>query len=210
MKKNYVEGSALQWVWFVPHDPAGLIKLFGSNQSFVDKLTMFFVDSMSPAQGGKWQYGNVLANGWYWAGNEPGLLAPWQFAYAGAQYRTANWTRWLNDNMYTIAPDGVPGNDDFGTMAAWFVWSSLGIYPQAGSTRFIIGSPRWNAYIAQRNLTITVLNGGVDNIYVQQAAVNGKVLSSPFLEFSELLNSVLTFTMGPQPSASAWDHETMY
>jgi predicted alpha-1,2-mannosidase len=196
---NYVEGSALQWLWFVPHDPAGLVGLFPTNSSFVHKLTNFFVDSLSPEQGGKWPYANVLANGWYWAGNEPDLLTPWLFAYAGAQYRTANWTRWLNNNLYTVAPDGVPGNDDFGTMSSWYVWAALGIYPQAGSTRFIIGSPRWNAYIAQRNLTVNVINGGQQNLYVQQASVNGRVLTDPFLEFSDLVDSVVTFTMGALP-----------
>ena len=44
-EKHYVEGSALQWLWFVPHDPLLLVQLFGSNASFVAKLDAFMVDA---------------------------------------------------------------------------------------------------------------------------------------------------------------------
>ena len=64
LEKNYTEGDALQWLWFVPHDPEGLVALFGDNASFVAKLGGFIADSRTPAQGGKWPYGTVLANGW--------------------------------------------------------------------------------------------------------------------------------------------------
>ena len=78
-----------QWVWFVPHDIPGLVQLFGNNETFVNTLNEFIGDSRSPKDGGKWKYGTFLANGWYWAGNEPDLLAPWLFPFAGAQYLTA-------------------------------------------------------------------------------------------------------------------------
>ena len=75
----------------MPHDIPGLVKLFNNNETFVNILDNFIGNSRSPKQGGKWKYGTFLANGWYWAGNEPDLLAPWLFPFAGAQYATSQF-----------------------------------------------------------------------------------------------------------------------
>ena len=66
----YTEGDGLQWLWFVPHDPEGLVQLFAEPNAFVDKLHRFFLDARPVSQGGKWAAGTFLANAWYWAGNE--------------------------------------------------------------------------------------------------------------------------------------------
>ena len=40
------------------------------------------------------------------------------------------------------APDGIPGNDDCGTLSAWVIYSMMGIYPVCpGDTDYAITSP---------------------------------------------------------------------
>lgn len=39
----------------------------------------------------------------------------------------------MND-VYNAHQDGLPGNDDYGTMSAWFLFASIGFYPRAGSS----------------------------------------------------------------------------
>lgn len=104
---------ALQYQTFVPHDQAGLVSIFPSVQSYVDALTTL------QAKQTEWIIGNALPNPYYWAGNEPDLLAPWQFAAAGNQFAslTQYWTRFILAKYYTTQPDGIPGNDDFGRFA---------------------------------------------------------------------------------------------
>jgi putative alpha-1,2-mannosidase len=63
---TYVEGDALQWLWFVPHDPGGLVALFPSSKDYVARLESFMHKSLSPKEGGDWIGGTVLANAWYW------------------------------------------------------------------------------------------------------------------------------------------------
>ena len=58
---HYTEGSAQQWLWFVPHDPGGLVSLFPSNRSFTDKLHTWLLNARPTSMGGKWPYGTVLA-----------------------------------------------------------------------------------------------------------------------------------------------------
>ena len=220
-EKDYVEGDALQWLWFVPHDPQGLVHLFGNNETYVSKLDDFIANSRSPKEGGKWKYGTALANGWYWAGNEPDLLAPWLFPFAGAQNLTAYWTRWLVRNAYTArGKSGLPGNDDFGTMSSWFLWASLGFYPLAGTGDFIIGSPSMENATLYRAVThnmsdvMIVAHGAstVENTFVQCVRVNGKNRTDPFLHWKDDLLRYeggvpvpvdIVFWLGPRP-CSTW------
>ena len=206
---DYTEGDALQWLWFVPHDPRGLVQLFNNNASFVGTLDDFIGNSRSPKQGGKWVFGTFLANSYYWAGNEPDLLAPWLFPFAGRQSKTAFWTRWLGKNVYgSSGKDGLPGNDDYGTMSAWYLWASLGFYPLAGTDQFVIGSPSFsNATVVRpwaSNINI-VAHGATDesNVYIQHGTLNGRNISGPILHWGELNvpGGVvrLEFWLGPNP-----------
>ena len=72
--KRYTEGDAWQWRWFVPHDPIGLMRLFGSSDFFVDQLDIFFNRSLSDPF-------NILPNPYYWAGNEVCAICFFLFSF---------------------------------------------------------------------------------------------------------------------------------
>ena len=93
---DYVEGDAWQWLWFVPHDPSALVKLFASPQRFVEKLEKFMTRARL------WPT-TAIPNPYYWAGNEPGLLTPWLGALAGRPDLTARFTRWVLDTYVRIS-----------------------------------------------------------------------------------------------------------
>ena len=211
-KAMYTEGNGAQWTWFVPQDPAGLAELFGPSR-FIAKLDQLMAGAHD------WPFGPALPNTHYWAGNEPDLLAPWLYAFAGAQHRTAVETRWLCEHAYSDTPAGLPGNDDFGTMSAWLVWARLGIYPLAGSDLFVIGSPTFAEVLLQRgnsvDLTLRAHNASRANIHVGRAQINGRPLSQPFVRFGDLAPpsddnaegvapSLLEMWMVPTASQSAW------
>ena len=48
------------------------------------------------------------------------------------------------ENRYANAPVALAGNDDGGTLSAWYVFASMGFYPMAGTTRYVLGSPIWD------------------------------------------------------------------
>src|SRR3712207_8390622 len=53
---------------------------------------------------------------------------------------------WAAMTLFTTGPDGMTGNDDLGTMSAWYVLSSLGLYPTtAGGNFFALSSPQFPA-----------------------------------------------------------------
>lgn len=109
---GFHEGSAWNYTFFVPHDVKGLIKLMGGNKKFVEKL-----------QG-------VFDNELYDPANEPDIAYPYLFTYIkGEEQRTNKEVSRLLDTYFTTEPDGIPGNDDTGTMSAWAVFSMMGLYP---------------------------------------------------------------------------------
>ena len=86
----------------VPGDPLGLVRLFASPERFCSRLDEFMLrGALHPS--------NFMPDVGYWAGNEPDILAPWLFVFAGCPHHTQYWTRWLVEHKYSTAPDGIPG-----------------------------------------------------------------------------------------------------
>lgn len=199
---TYVEGDAWHWRWFVPHDPQGLIQLFGSSQLYIQQLDYFMNKSIDFPN-------HLLPNPYYWAGNEPDIFAPWMFSFGGRPDLTQKWTRYIVDTQYSSSADGVPGNDDFGTLSAWYLFAVLGFYPQAGSDLYIVGSPKFSHVTINRpsdigNLEIFAYSASPSNIYVSEMRINGKAIdlkSTPWFSHDLISSSSkIEFWMTDKPS----------
>jgi putative alpha-1,2-mannosidase len=134
---------------------------------------------------------------YYWAGNEPDLNAVYLFAQLGRADLAAKWVRWLVDTMYSDQPDGVPGNDDGGAMGAWYVESTLGLYPVAGSDQWILGTPRFpkaRIDVGGHELIIDATGSGpnVDRIELDGVAITGPYISQAQLASATNLHFVLS------------------
>jgi len=139
---EFVEGNARQYLWLAPHDPEGLFEVLGGTESTLDRLDEMMVEGQLQSEDET--YPDALYGTWYWHGNEPGLHIPWLFALAGAPDETRRWVNWILDNEYRAAPDGLAGNDDGGTLSAWYVWAAMGMYPLAGTDRYVLGAPMFD------------------------------------------------------------------
>jgi len=128
---GFVEGNAAQYTWMVPFDFAGLVSRLGGNAATVARLDDFFSQS------------NAGPNRPYaWIGNEPSLVAPWVYDFAGAPDKTRAVVERLRRTEFRPTPDGLPGNDDGGTLSAWYVLAALGLNPAVpGVAGFATASP---------------------------------------------------------------------
>ena len=106
---DYVEGSPRQWRWTAPHDPAGLLALFGSPAYFVSELVTF-MEQASPVRG------DIYPGSAYWHGNQHDMHAIYLFNEAGRPDLTQKWVRWALTDRYGTGPNGLAGNDDGGTL----------------------------------------------------------------------------------------------
>ena len=124
---DYVEGNGWQYTWLVPHDPQGLISLFGTEAAFTAKLDSLFTVDSTLNEGASIDISGMM--GQYAHGNEPSHHIAYLYACAGQQWKTARLVREICRDFYTTAPDGLIGNEDCGQMSAWYVLSALGLYP---------------------------------------------------------------------------------
>jgi len=168
--RHYTESNAWQYLWYVPHDVAGLIELMGGKESFTERLDEFF--TISSSNSGSFYEGVTGVIGQYVHGNEPSHHVPYLYNYSGAPWKTQERVRKIMEYKYGIDYRGILGNDDMGQMSAWFVFSALGFYPVTpGDSKYQIGSPLFERavvdlsdYYGNRTFTVIARNNSGDNL----------------------------------------------
>lgn len=125
---QYIEGTAWQHSFFVPHDIEGLAALHGSKEKLVAKLDQLF-SAPSELHGENISADVTGLIGQYAHGNEPSHHIIYMYTALGHPEKAAKWIKVVADSMYKTGPDGLTGNDDCGQMSAWYIWTCLGMYP---------------------------------------------------------------------------------
>ncbi|MDF7815004.1 GH92 family glycosyl hydrolase [Hymenobacter sp. YC55] len=203
-QNNYTEGNAWQYTWLVPHDVPGLIKLFGSEAAFTQKLDSLFLVQGSLGESASPDISGLI--GMYAHGNEPSHATVYLYPYAGQQWKTAEKVRQVLREMYLDKPDGISGNEDCGQMSAWYILSAMGFYPVSPSSgAYVLGSPIVDKATIQvgkgKTFIVDVKNNGPQNPYIQSATLNGKSYPNSYLLHKDIVaGGTLQLTMGPQPN----------
>lgn len=163
---GFHEGNSWNYTFYVPHDVKGLARLMGGQKKFVDKLQM------------------VFDKGYYDPANEPDIAYPYLFSYfKGEEWRTQKTVRELLAKYFTPKPDGIPGNDDAGTMSAWAVFSMMGLYPDCpGVPEYTLTDPTFDRVTIRLNpefygkdqLVIEKKGNGSAEGYIQKIELGGK------------------------------------
>jgi putative alpha-1,2-mannosidase len=144
---------------------------------------------------------------YYWHGNQPDIHAAYLFNDAGRPDLTQKWSRWILDHKYGAGYDGLDGNDDGGTLSAWYVLSALGFYPVAGSDRYQLGAPlfeRAEVKLKGKPLVILAENHAPEHLYVRRIWLNDVPLDRTWIRHSEIeQGGVLRFAMDAAPAFTA-------
>lgn len=201
---DYTEGNAWQYTWLVPQDPHGLVSLFGSEASFVNKLdSLFFVEGDMGAEASPDISGLI---GQYAQGNEPSHHVIYFYDYVGQPWKAAKLLRRTFSEMYRNDPDGLCGNEDVGAMSAWYVLSSMGLYQvEPASGKYVFGTPLFDKATLNvgngRTFTIKATNNSDKNMYVQRVLLNGKNYTRSYINYNDITRGgTLEFVMGAKPS----------
>jgi predicted alpha-1,2-mannosidase len=138
---QYIEGTAWQHSFFVPHDVTGLAALYGGKEKLIAKLDELFT-APSELHGDDVSVDVSGLVGQYAHGNEPSHHIIYMYTALGAPQKAARWIKTVTDTMYQTGPNGLSGNDDCGQMSAWYIWTALGMYPMnPASGEYIFGYP---------------------------------------------------------------------
>jgi len=187
--------------FYVPQNVARLIERCGGKDRFVERLDTYFTHDKV--------FDQNYSIGLFQVSNEPGFLVPTLYNYVNRPDKTAEITRKVLKTRYSTNANGLPGNDDSGSMSAWFAFQAMGFYPNAGQDVYLITSPvftKSSIKLANGNVFEIVAPGASDdNIYIQSATLNGEPLDRCWLRHSEILaGGTLTLEMGSTPSD--WSH----
>jgi predicted alpha-1,2-mannosidase len=196
-QSGFQEGNAAQYTWMVPQDLRDLIAGMGGTLSARQRLDTFFT-----------QINAGQDKPYAWLGNEPTLGSPWVYLSAGAPWRAQQIVRQSLTTMFADTPHGIPGNDDLGTMSAWYMWGAMGLYPQNPSVRLLdVGSPLFtNVTIhSPAGLTISIRAPQAEDAapFVQALRVNGRSTAHAWLTLPMHGAVNLDFTLASTPD-SAW------
>jgi predicted alpha-1,2-mannosidase len=191
---GFVEGDSAQYTWMVPQDPRGLAAAMGGRDVAVRRLRSF-LRRLNAGPGGTHTDHALL-------GNEPTLHTPWLFDWLGQPYRTQEAVR-RGLTLYRPAPAGYPGNDDLGTLSAWYVFGALGLYPELpGSDVLALASPLFRrAEIRLPHRRKAVISTSGRGIYVQSLRLRGHPYSPPWTTYRTLAAGAdLSFELGRRPN----------
>lgn len=207
----YVEGSAWQCSWAVPHDPAGLAELLGGDEALVARLDRML--ALPPIYRAD-EYGEEIHEmtemacadfGQYAHNNQPVHHVLYLYAAAGRPDRTQSWVRRVLTELYGPGPDGFIGDEDNGEMACWYLLSALGIYPLCvGRPEYVLGSPLFRRAVLRLEqggeLLVDAPANSPKNVYVRRVAWNGAPHSRVVIDHRDLAQGgTLAFEMTDRP-----------
>jgi predicted alpha-1,2-mannosidase len=204
--EEYVEANGWQALWMNDHDAPAMIEMLGGSEAFVSKLSEMFEGTRT-----RWEAEDQTAPtagtdrpDYHWAGNENDIHAPYLFALAGRPELTQKWVRWVMQTQFTDTPAGLPGNDDGGTMSAWYLFSAMGMYPIVGTDRYVLSAPlfpRVEVAVQGGTFTIEAPGASAERYLVREITLDGTPLTSPVLKHAELrAGRTLRFTLAQPPN----------
>ena len=179
---GYIEGNAWQYLFMVPHNIPEMIKLMNGSEKFVDRLNYIFDKDK------------------YEMANEPDIAYPYLYNYSkGDEWRTQKRVADLLDTYYKNAPNGIPGNDDTGTMSAWGVFSMIGLYPiTPASPTYTFTTPQFTKITIHLNQKyygsdqlVIISDTSEKEHYIDKILIGGEEKTDFFIESNELIDAGL-------------------
>ena len=208
--RDYAECSAIQASLGVLHDISGLSQLMGGKEAFSNYLlktcqslplfetTGYGYEIHEMSEMATAPFGQLAIS------NQPSFHIPYLFRYSNYPQYTSLLIKTLRQKAFRAGWDAYPGDEDNGSLSAWYVWSTLGLYPTCpGKAIYDLGIPLFDhlrVYLAEKNqwLDIRTQQNHEHFHFVQNCHLDGKEVQS--IGHQELLNAQsLDFTLSWLP-----------
>jgi predicted alpha-1,2-mannosidase len=205
-KGDFTEGNGWQYTWLVPQDVEGLISLMGGDDAFTKKLDSLFTAKGDMGAEASSDISGLI--GMYAHGNEPSHHVTYMYAFSGYQWKTAEKVRQVMKEFYFDQPEGLAGNEDCGAMSSWYVFSSLGFYPENPANGvYVLGSPLFDKATLKlgggKTFTVQTNGNSAENIYIQNITLNGKPYTRSFITHNDIMKGgTMVIKMGNKPNLS--------
>ena len=208
--RDYAECSAIQASLGVLHDISGLSQLMGGKEAFSNYLlkacqslplfetTGYGYEIHEMSEMATAPFGQLAIS------NQPSFHIPYLFRYSNYPQYTSLLIKTLRQKAFQAGWDAYPGDEDNGSLSAWYVWSALGLYPTCpGKASYDLGIPLFDhlrVYLTEKNqwLDVRTQQNYEHFHFVQDCQLDGKEKQS--ISHQELLNAqTLDFTLSWLP-----------
>ena len=146
----------------------------------------------------------------YLMAQEPGHHVPWMYEWTDRPWKGQELVARIAQDLYTDAPDGLPGDDAAGQASAWYVFATLGFYPVVpASGDYVLGVPLAGAasiaVAGGRTLRIRTDGFAARLPWARSVALDGRGLDPRALPYALLARGGtlrITLAAVPQPAAA--------
>jgi len=209
--RDYAECSAIQASLGVLHDISGLSQLMGGKEAFSNYLlkscqslplfetTGYGYEIHEMSEMATAPFGQLAIS------NQPSFHIPYLFRYSNYPQYTSLLIKTLRQKAFRAGWDAYPGDEDNGSLSAWYVWSALGLYPTCpGKAIYDLGIPLFDhlhVYLAEKEqwLDIHAHQNHEHFHFVKDCHLDGKEVQS--IGHQDLLNAQsLDFTLSWLPN----------
>ena len=197
---DWRESTYKNYFWMVPYNLGGLIETVGGREAAERRLDEFFV-----------RLDAGYNDPWFAAGNEPSFHIPWVYNWVGRPDKASEVIRRTLDEQYSSAVDGLPGNDDLGTMGAWYVFACAGLYPMIpGVGGFTLSTPLFERITFHlKGGDLTIRGGSESRIYTTGVRLDGKPLDRAWIDWKALADGAeIDYSTAAKPSG-AWGRDNL-
>lgn len=198
---EYCEGGAYQNAFAVYHDIEGLAGCYGGTAELCKKLDELFARSPD-FDAGEYRYElhemsemAAVDFGQCAISNQPSFHLPYLYACLGQLEKTQYWTTKIVNELFTSDDDGYPGDEDTGTMAAWYIFTCLGFYPICpGKAEFTVGKAQLRravVHLANKNTLTVTSDGECPEMHI---CLNGKKIKNKIFYRELMEGGTLSFS----------------
>lgn len=209
---DYTEGSAWQNSFSVFHDMAGHAELMGGKDQMIKMIDRLFAlppifevgyrkkEIHEMTEMASVDFGQCALS------NQPSFHIPYIYSYMGTPDKTCYQVRRAVKELFDSSIDGFPGDEDTGSMSAWYIFSSLGFYPfTPGTGEYVLASPSVKRAVIHTgyatDFTVDTENFGEGNVYVAEVSQNGKSVQRTYITHQSITeDSTLKFTLTDTPT----------
>ena len=189
---DWREATYKDYFWMVPYNIKGLIDIIGGCEEAERRLDEYF-QRLDAGYGDEW----------FASGNEPSWGIPWVYNWTGSPWKAQQVINRTLNEQYTDKINGLPGNDDLGSMGAWYVFATIGLYPEIpGVAGFTVNTPIFPKVTIHlpKQRTITITGGSEKDIYTTGLKLNGQPVNGTWLAWEDLQDgATLQFKTAAKP-----------
>ena len=182
-QKYFYEATGYNYSLFVPHDVPKLIEKCGGEEAFIRRVRYGIETNLVDYD------------------NEPAFLSAYLLGHTRRPGALADTVESIRRRFTTAGP---PGNDDSGAMGSWYIFSSIGFFPNAGQNFYYITSPHYDHTVIHlgngKVIDIRANHLSPENRYIQKVSINGKPYHSTMFTHDLIENGAeFVFEMGSTP-----------